>query len=338
MKAAILKKPRVLTVEDIPKPEYNDNEILIRIKEVGICGSDVHYYNEGRIGDFIVKEPIVLGHESSGIVEEIGKNVKGLEIGDRVAIEPGIPCKSCNYCKEGKYHLCPNIRFLATPPYNGAFVEYLTYDPDFVFKLPEELSFTSGAMIEPLSVAYNACMRANILPGQTLLIMGAGPIGLSILEVSKTFGASKIYITDIDDYRLKVAAENGAYQSINVKKKDILRELEDEKIDVVIEASGAESSIVKSIKLAKNGGKVVWVGMGRDEIKIPYSEVTSKDLTLKGIFRYKNTYPPVINLLTQKKIKIDYIISHRFSIDDIQEAFELLNNKNVNKLKVIVNI
>jgi L-iditol 2-dehydrogenase len=338
MKAAILNKPKEIIIKDIPKPEYSDNEILVNIKEVGLCGSDIHYYNTGRIGDFVVKKPIILGHESSGIIAEAGKNVKGLKAGDRVTLEPGIPCYSCSYCIKGDYNLCPDIIFMATPPYDGAFTEYVAYDPNFVFKLPDDVSFTSGALVEPLSVGYSASKRAKINPGDKVLILGSGPIAISILEIASVFGASRVYITDINDFRLEAAKKHGAYKTINVGKQDIFRELEDVEIDSVIEASGAESSIINSLKLVKPGGTVVWVGMGKDNIEIPYSKVTSKDLTIEGVFRYKHTYPPIISLLEEKKVNIEDIATHYFKLDEIEKAFNLANNPDADKIKIMIKV
>lgn len=338
MKAAILNKPKEMIIKDIPKLEYSDNEVLINIKEVGICGSDVHYYNTGRIGNFIVEKPIILGHESSGIITEVGKNVKDLKKGDRVTIEPGVPCYTCSYCIKGNYNLCPNIRFMATPPFNGAFVEYMAYDPNFVYKLPDNVSFTSGALVEPLSVGYSASKRAKINPGDSVLVLGSGPIGISVLEIAKVFGASRVYITDINKFRLEVAKKHGAYKTINVEKQNIFSELEGIEIDSVIEVSGAESSIINSLKLVKPGGKVVWVGMGEDDIKIPYSELTSKDLTVEGIFRYRHTYPQIISLLEEKKVFIEDIATNFFKLDEINKAFDMANNPDADKMKIMIKV
>ncbi|MCL4415297.1 MAG: alcohol dehydrogenase catalytic domain-containing protein [Actinobacteria bacterium] len=179
MKAAILEKIKTLVVKDIPIPHYGDDEVLVNIKEVGLCGSDVHFYNNGRIGDFIVKKPLILGHESSGIIAKIGKNVNGFKIGDRVSVEAGLPCYKCYFCKTGKYHLCNNIAFLAPPPYNGAFVEYMKYDPNFLFKVSDDVSFTEAALAEPLFVGYSYATRAEVKAGDYVCILGSGPIGLA---------------------------------------------------------------------------------------------------------------------------------------------------------------
>ena len=342
MKAAILKSPKNLIIEDLPVPKISDYEILVKVKEVGLCGSDLHYYNDGRIGDFIVKKPIILGHESAGIVTDIGKNVKKFKTGDRVSIEPGVPCYKCDYCKTGKYHLCSDIRFLATPPFDGAFTEYIKYDPNFLFKISDNISFTEASLVEPLSVGYCCATRADIKAGDYVCILGSGPIGLACLEISKIMGASKIFITDINDYRLDIAKKHGAFKAINILRDDLLKIIDEctENLGVnsVIEASGNEVSLINSLKIVKKGGKVVWVGMGKDNISVPYASIIGKDISIEGIFRYKNTYKPIIRLLESKKINLEGWVSHRLKLDEIQKAFDIANDINVNKLKIIIEI
>lgn len=175
MKAAILEKTKKIVIKEIPKPNCSTNKVLIKIKEVGLCGSDVHYFNHGRVGNFIIRKPIILGHERSGIIEEVGNDINNFKKGDRVAIEPGIPCYKCEYCRIGKYNLCDKVIFMATPPYDGAFTEYLEYDPNFVYKISNNVSFTEAALAEPLSVAYSCIKKAEIKPGESVCIFGAGP-------------------------------------------------------------------------------------------------------------------------------------------------------------------
>lgn len=342
MKAAILEKVKTLVVKDIPIPHYGDDEVLVNIKEVGLCGSDVHFYNDGRIGDFIVKKPLILGHESSGIIAKIGKNVKGFKIGDRVSVEAGLPCYKCYFCKTGKYHLCNNIAFLAAPPSNGAFVEYMKYDPNFLFKVSDDVSFTEAALAEPLSVGYSCATRAEVKAGDYVCILGSGPIGLACLEMSKIMGASRIFITDIDDYRLSIAKKHGAFKTINVLKDDLEKIInaytEDLGVDSVIEASGNEDSIINSLKIVRRGGKVVWAGLGKDNITIPYNNATFKDISIEMIFRYKNTYKPIIRMLESKMINFEDWVTHRFKLDEIQKAFDTTNNPLVNKMKIIIEI
>ncbi|MCL4378431.1 MAG: NAD(P)-dependent alcohol dehydrogenase [Actinobacteria bacterium] len=342
MKAAILEKQKHIVIKDIPIPKYTDDEVLVRIKEVGLCGSDVHYYNEGRAGDFIIKKPIILGHESSGVVTEVGRNVKSLKKGDRVAIEPGVPCYKCDFCKSGKYNLCSDVKFMATPPYNGSFTEYVNYDPNFLYKIPDSISFTKAALIEPLSVGYSCMLSAKIKPGDSICIMGAGPIGLACLEMAKIAGATKIIVTDINGYRLNLAKDHGANLAINILLDNLLKRIDSYTnslgVDSVIEASGNENSVFDSIKVVNKGGKVVWVGVGKNQLSIPYIDVIVKEISIEGIFRYKNTYKPIIALLEAKKLNLDGWVSHRYNLDEIQKAFDVANDPDVDKLKIIIEI
>ena len=201
---AVLHKTNDIRLEQTPIPSPGEDEVLLRMDSVGICGSDVHYWTHGAIGDFIVRAPMILGHEAAGIVEECGKNVKHLKPGDRVAIEPGVPCRRCDYCKEGRYNLCPDIQFCATPPVHGNLCRYYKQAADFCFKLPDHMSLEEGALMEPLAVGVHACQRAGVALGKTALVCGAGPIGLVNLLTAKAMGASEVVVTDISEERLKV--------------------------------------------------------------------------------------------------------------------------------------
>jgi len=201
---AILYKTGDIRLEQTDIPEPGNDQVMLKMDSVGICGSDVHYWTHGAIGDFVVKAPMVLGHEAAGIVEKCGKNVKHLQVGDRVAIEPGVPCRLCDYCKQGRYNLCLEMKFCATPPYHGNLCRYYAQDADFCFKLPDNVSLEEGALMEPLSVGVHACRRAGVSLGKSVLICGAGPIGLVNLLTAKAMGADEVVITDISEHRLQV--------------------------------------------------------------------------------------------------------------------------------------
>ena len=210
MKAAVMTEPLHINIEEMDVPNVYGNEVLVKVMAVGICGSDIHYYEHGRIGNHIVKPPFILGHECSGVVVAIGENVTTLNIGDRVAVEPGITCGHCEYCKSGRYNLCPKVAFLATPPINGAFVQYLKHREDFLFPIPDDLSYEEAALNEPFSVGIHAAKRVDLQPGSTVAIMGMGPVGLMTVVVAKAFGASNIIVTDLEDARLEAAKKLGA--------------------------------------------------------------------------------------------------------------------------------
>ncbi|MEI6389414.1 MAG: alcohol dehydrogenase catalytic domain-containing protein, partial [Spirochaetota bacterium] len=210
MKAAFLRRAGDLYLEEVAKPACVAGSILVQVKEIGVCGSDLHYYNDGRIGDHIVTAPHILGHEASGIVEEIGMDDSGFTVGDRVSIEPGIPCMSCESCREGRYNLCVDVRFSGAPPYHGMFREYVLHDHRFLHKLPESVSFTQGALVEPLAVAHNAMRKAALRAGDTVMITGAGPIGLSCVEMARVAGAARILVSEKSAHRRRAALELGA--------------------------------------------------------------------------------------------------------------------------------
>ncbi len=340
MKAAFLKEPGKIYVADMPVPPSGDDQVLIKIKEVGICGSDIHYYNKGRIGDHIVKEPFVLGHESSGVVCEVGKNVKEFKPGDRVSVEPGVPCRSCEHCLEGRYNLCDDIQFLGVPPFHGTFREYIAHDPRFTHKLPDTVSFTEGALAEPLSVAHNSILKVGLRPGDTVFIIGAGPIGIACLELAKIAGASGIFIAEISDYRLKMAEKLQATGVIQADKDNMIEKIKDltggRLCDCVIEASGSAQGIAAAILTAKKGGRIALVGIGDSTVHIPYHEILKKEVAINGIYRYANSYRPVIELLAKGKINVQDWISHRFELSRIMDAMETAKDTNIEKMKMMI--
>lgn len=337
MKVAVLERVKKISIEEREIPKPKDDEVLVRIKSVGVCGSDIHYYNEGRIGSFIVEKPLILGHECAGEVVEIGPKVKSLKVGDRVALEPGIPCRKCIYCKTGRYNLCPDVVFMATPPVDGAFAEYIAHPEDFTFKLPDNVSYDEGALIEPLSVGVYSSERAGIRPGNTVLIFGAGPIGLVTLQAVRAYGAEKVFIVDINDFRLSKAKELGADSVINSKTEKIEDYIKDG-VDVVFEASGNSSVIGQTTRFVKRGGKIVFIGLAsEDYIGININEVSSKELDLLGIFRYANVYKKAIDLVAEGKINLETLITHHFPLDKTQEALEFADKNKDKCIKVIVN-
>lgn len=263
---------------------------------VGICGSDVHYLTHGRIGEFIVKEPMIIGHEAAGTVVTCGKDVTSLKVGDRVAIEPGVPCRKCVDCKRGEYNLCKDVVFCATPPVHGNLARYYCHPADFCWKLPENVSLEEGALLEPLSVGVHSCIRAGVGIGSRVLITGAGPIGLVSLLVAKTMGCGKVVVTDISGGRLEVAREMGAGEVINVGGKEGEEEIREkvkkafggEEPDVTIDCCGMESTIRLAMICTRSGGSICIVGYGPAEVKVPIVRAVSREVNIRGIFRYAN--------------------------------------------------
>lgn len=330
-----------------PTPKPGPNDALIAVKSVGICGSDVHYWKHGRIGPFILNNPMVLGHESSGQVVAVGEKVTHLKAGDRVTMEPGVPCRACHNCKNGRYNLCPDIVFMATPPYDGSLSTYYVHPADFCYKLPDNVSYDEGAMCEPLSVGVHAVSRANVTVGQTVLITGAGPIGLMCLMAARAAGAGTTIITDIKQERLDVAKKLGATHTIDTTKvSDVVAHINSlvgpQSVDTAIECSGATVAIHAAIKGTRNGGCVVLVGMGAPEISLPLIDAAVREVDIKGVFRYCNTYPKTLALIASGKVDVKPLITHHFDFKESADAFNVArlgaDKDNKMAIKVVITL
>jgi L-iditol 2-dehydrogenase len=341
MKAAVLHGVRDLRIEERVVPRPRADEVLVKIKVVGVCLSDVHFFTAGRIGRHAVEKPLIPGHECSGQVVDIGAGVKSLTKGDRVVVEPGVPCRKCYYCKRGRYNLCNNMVFMATPPVDGAFAEYVTSAEDFVYKMPDHMTYEEGALIEPLSVGLYSVRRGNVQAGQTVSVLGSGTIGLMTLMAAREEGATEIFATDILDFKLKFAKDLGASEVINSKKSDLVKRVLQltggEGVDTVFDAVGLPETIQQAIGIARNGGVIVLTGLGYDtpDIPVPVTEVIFKELDLRGVYRYANVWQDCIKLVSTGRIDVKKLITHRFSFDRIDEAFEKVE-KGVDSVKVQV--
>ncbi|XP_059490509.1 sorbitol dehydrogenase-like [Neocloeon triangulifer] len=325
---AVLYKANDLRLENRPVPDPKEHEVLLEMGCVGICGSDVHYFINGANGEKVVKAPIVMGHEASGTVAKVGKNVKHLKVGDRVAIEPGIPCKICDYCKQGRYNLCAEINFCSSPPCNGNLCQYYTHSADFCYRLPDHVSMEEGALLEPLSVGVHACRRADVKLGSTVLVTGAGPIGLVSMLSAKAMGATKVIITDLVQKRLDLAKSLGADHTlllINLDEKAIvgqIHQLLGKEPDKSIECSGAESSIRIAIQSTKSGGVVVMVGVGKPNVTVPLMNALVREVDIRGVHRYANCYPLALELTASGKVDVKKLITHNFSLEETHAALE----------------
>uniref|UniRef100_A0A671VCQ1 Sorbitol dehydrogenase n=1 Tax=Sparus aurata TaxID=8175 RepID=A0A671VCQ1_SPAAU len=304
-------------------------EVLLKMHSVGICGSDVHYWQHGRIGDFVLKKPMVLGHEASGRVVKVGSAVEHLNVGDRVAIEPGVPRKVDEYVKNGRYNLSPTIFFCATPPDDGNLSQYYKHSANFCYKLPDNVTYEEGALIEPLSVGIHACRRGGVTLGSTVLICGAGPIGLVSLLVAKAMGASKVVITDLFPERLTMAKELGADFQLTVKKGDGAQQLAKSVEDllgaqphITIECTGVESCVQTAIYATRSGGVIVLVGHGSEMVTVPLINAAVREVDIRGVFRYSNTWPMAIAMLASGKVNVKPLVTHRFPLKQAIAAFE----------------
>lgn len=307
----------------------NPTDVLIRIQVTGICGSDVHYWQKGAIGPYKVTGPLVLGHESSGTVEQVGKAVTTLVPGDRVALEPGISCRFCAHCKSGNYNLCADMKFAATPPYDGTLSKYYVLPEDMCVLLPSHVSLEEGALVEPLAVAVHACRHVHF--GNAVVVFGAGPVGLLVAAVSAAAaGARQVVIIDYDARRVDFAvsfvkgARGLATKGLTVDDvvEGILTLLGGMPADIVIEATGAEPCIYAGVEVVRCGGTMVQVGMGRPEVNFPISEMAVKEVNLRGSFRYAaGDYAIAVQLIANGKIDVKRLITSRYKFEEAELAF-----------------
>ncbi|HWM09129.1 MAG TPA: NAD(P)-dependent alcohol dehydrogenase [Solirubrobacteraceae bacterium] len=313
-RAAVLYAPGDLRVEERPMPEPGPREVLVEIAAVGVCGSDVHYYEHGRIGPFVVREPLILGHESAGRVAALGPEVTKHAVGDRVTLEPGVPCGRCRECRAGRYNLCRDVRFFATPPIDGAFANFVTIHEDFAFALPDSVSDEAGALMEPLSVGIWACRKAGVAPGDHVLVTGAGPIGLLAQQCALAFGATAVTVTDVSEARLELARRTGATRALRAGE-------EVGEVDALIECSGHPAALAAGIAAVRPAGTAVIVGMGPEEdATVPLSLIQSREIWLTGTFRYANTYPTAIALAAEGRVNPEAVVTGRYELADAEAA------------------
>lgn len=341
MKAARMYGARDIRIEEMPVPEPGPGEVLLRVKAVGICGSDLHYFKEGGIGDAAIVEPMIPGHEFAAQVAALGPGVSGLEIGQAVAVDPARSCGHCEFCREGNPNLCPKVAFAGSPGVDGAMREYMTYPASHCHPLPAGLSFDDGAVLEPLGVGIHATDLGKPRPGQSVAILGCGPIGLLNLQVARAAGASKIYASEILDYRLDVAMESGATQGFNPKREDvvagILKATGGRGVDVVFECAGVQETVEEAVRIAKPGGTVVLVGIpSEDRTTFTASTARRKGLTIKMVRRMREVYPRAIALVQAGQVKTRSVVTHHFPLERVVEAMELLERYADGVIKVIV--
>lgn len=343
MKTAVMLGIGEMGFEERDIPQVKDDEVLVKLEYVGICGSDLHYYETGAIGDYVVEPPFVLGHEPGGTVVEVGKNVTHLKAGDRVALEPGKTCGHCEFCKTGRYNLCPDVVFFATPPVDGVFQEYVAHEADLCFKLPNNVSTLEGALIEPLAVGFHAAIQGDAHLGQKAVVMGAGCIGLVSMMALKARGVSEVYVVDIMEKRLKKALELGADGVINGAEENVeqkIRQITDGRgVDLVIETAGTEITTRQAISIAKKGSNIVLVGYSKSgEMTLPMSLVLDKELTFKTVFRYRHIYPMAIEAVAQGKVNLKGIVTDIFDLDDVQKAMDYSVNNKTDIVKAVIRV
>jgi L-iditol 2-dehydrogenase len=331
MQVAILQRPGQVVQAERETPTPGVMDVLVRVRAVGICGSDVHYFRHGRIGRYVVGRPLVLGHECAGEIVAVGAGVSPARLGERVAVEPGVPCRRCAFCKSGRYNLCPDVVFLATPPVDGAFAEYLAVAADFAHPLPSHLSLEEAALVEPTAVAVHAARLGRVEPGTCCAIFGAGAVGLLLLQVLRAFGAS-VVVMDPERSRRALAAELGA--------DEVAESLPPERagrINVAFDASGSPGALAGTVGATRRGGRVVWIGLPvEDLIPIPAAMLIDREIELRGVFRYANAHPLAIELIASGRVQTRPLISHRFPLSRAAEAIQLAGSREAGVVKVLV--
>lgn len=350
-RTSVLTGHRTLAWEARDIRDPGPREVRVRVRRIGVCGSDVHYYTHGRIGNFVVEGPLVLGHEVSGVVDAVGEGVTRVKPGDRVALEPGVPCRRCTYCKTGAYNLCPDMTFMATPPVDGALSEYVTWPDDFVFPVPDSVSDDAAALLEPLAVGVWAVRKGDVRPGHSVAVLGAGPIGCTTIMAAKAAGATTIVAVDLEDFRLDLARQVGATHTFNARSGDALafiRELGARRdglplshggVDVAFETAGSLPTTRLTIAAPKPGGVAVLVGLPADpEVSLDIVSAASREVTLRGVFRYANCYPAAVELVASGAVNLDALVTHRYSFDQTPEAFEFADREKKTSMKVMIDV
>jgi L-iditol 2-dehydrogenase len=317
--AAVLHGVGTVVMEQRPIPALDEDAVLIEVGAVGICGSDVHYFRHGRIGSYVVESPLVLGHETAGTVVEVGAKAEGLEVGDRVAIEPGRTCGRCDECRSGAYNLCARVEFHGTPPIDGTLQRFVAVPADLAFRLPADMTIEQGALVEPLAVAVWACRKAGVTAGQRVLITGAGPVGLLALQTARAFGAGHVAVTDLDLQKADLSKRLGADEFVDAAAPEALSD----GYDVHIECSGSVAAARAGIERLAPRGIAVLVGMGdASDLGIQVSVIQQRELRITGIFRYANCYPTAIELIASGRVVVDELITGRYPLAEAAEALD----------------
>lgn len=342
MKAAVLHGINDLRVEEVPVPSVGPEDALVRVRACGICASDVHYYVHGRIGRYVVESPMIVGHELAGDVVAVGSAVQHLAAGTRVAVEPGVTCGRCAMCKSGRYNLCPDVVFYATPPVQGAMSEYAVIRADFAHPLPDHVSYEQGALCEPISVGIHCCDLTGVRPGDTVVVLGAGPIGLTAVVAARQRGAGQVIVSDVLPRRLDVARELGAIP-VDVRSESVeevvLERTDGRGADELFDTSGVRSVIEAAPGLMRKGGAIAVVGLPADD-SVTYHMLTlvDKELSIHGVFRYANTYPAAVALVSSGRHPMDGVITDRLPLDDALAGFERALSQKDRSIKVMIEI
>jgi D-xylulose reductase len=327
MRALVLEKQHELALRDIDLPmETGPGRVKIKLHTVGVCGSDVHYYTHGRIGPFVVDAPMVLGHEGAGTVVEVGDGVTSLKVGDRVCMEPGVPDPKSRASRLGMYNVDPAVTFWATPPVHGVLTPYVVHPANYTFKLPGNVSFAEGAMVEPFAVGMQAATKAKITPGDTAVVLGAGPIGTMVAIAALAGGCARAIVADLAQPKLDIAARNQGVIPINIREKNIVAEVKrlthEWGADVVFECSGSPKAWQGIADLPRPGGAIVVVGLPVEPVDFDVAGLSVKEIRIESVFRYAHQYDRAIALMASGRVDLKPLISETFGFEDSIKAFD----------------
>jgi D-xylulose reductase len=343
MEALVLEEKGKLNLRDYPIDEpLGPHDVRIALRTVGVCGSDVHYYEFGKIGPFVVNEPMILGHEASGKIVEVGSGVTNLKVGDRVCMEPGIPDPNSKATRLGIYNLDPAVRFWATPPVHGILRPTVVHPAAFTFKLPDNVSYEEGAMVEPLAVGMHAANKAQIKPGDVAVVMGAGPIGMVTILSALAGGCSQVIVTDVQQPKLDLAAKLGPVTPVNVAKEslvDVVSKMTDGwGADIVFEASGNEKASAQVFDPLAPGGRVIYIGLPVNPIAYDLVKASTKEARVEHVFRYAHVYPRALALMGSRKIDVRPLITDTFNFTQSKEAFDYALHMPPTSVKVQITV
>lgn len=326
-RALVLERQHELKIRDIELPDdVGPGMVRIKLHTVGVCGSDVHYYTHGKIGPFVVNAPMVLGHEAAGTISEVGAGVTHLRAGDRVCMEPGVPDPNSRASRLGMYNIDPAVTFWATPPVHGVLTPYVIHPANYTFKLPDNVSFAEGAMVEPFAVGMQAATKAKITPGDTAVVLGAGPIGTMVALAALAGGCARVIIADLAQPKLDIAARYQGIIPVNIREKNIAAEVNrltgNWGADVIFECSGSPKAWQGIIDLARPGGTIVVVGLPVEDVSFDIASLSVKEITITSVFRYAHQYDRAIALMASGRVDLKPLISETFAFEDSIKAFE----------------
>ncbi|MDD5063140.1 MAG: alcohol dehydrogenase catalytic domain-containing protein [Phycisphaerae bacterium] len=344
MKAIVLTGIRQMKMTNVPEPVIKkDDEILLKVEAVGVCGSDVHYYETGRIGSQIVKYPFVVGHECAATVEAVGCAVTRVRAGDNVVVEPSMACNNCDQCKSGRKNTCRNLKFLGCPGQaEGCLCEYIIMPEDCCFPIDEKITFEQGVLCEPLAIGIYAVKQAHLSENTDIAILGTGPIGLSCLVSAKAKNVNSSYVTEKIKERMEAAKNNGASWVGNPNKEDIVKEILRQKpsgVDVAFECAGQQETIDQAVEILKPGGKLMLVGIPRlERISFSIDKIRRKEITIVNVRRQNECTQAAIDMIADGKIDVDFMITHRFKLEQTQQAFDMVAEYRDGVIKALIEL